>query len=248
VYGVLIQCRGPRMKIETASSLVALLLPPLLLTSQPADGFSYSANPIHATVVDSASGKPISNVIVVTRWQLEDVNGHFSGNFHVDETVTNVKGDFSIPAWGPTAVPSDPHNPFHTLRMGPMEPDIILFKPGYKLGVEHGPWESAYLSDPSWKGEAIRTSFWDSRNIKLAIFSGSDELYNRILELNVSLLPWGSCAWTRMPRMTAALVVEGNRLKYLRGYNSVLRLDELEETEDGKLCGSASKILAPYLK
>jgi hypothetical protein len=236
------------MKIESRGAAFAILLAPLLWAAQPADGFSYSANPIHATVVDSATGKPIPDVIVVTRWQLEDVNGHFAGNFHVDEAITNAQGEFSIPAWGPTAVPRDPRNPIYSLRMGPMEPDIILFKRGYQFGVEQGPWESAYLGDPAWKGEAIRTSYWNAKTIKLVAFSGSDEHYNRTLALSMSALPWGNCHWTRMPRMVAALVMEGNRLSYVQGFNAVLRLDELSEKEDGRYCGAAPKILGPYLK
>src|SRR6266849_1854255 len=75
---------------------------------------TYSAEPIEAWVVDADSGQPIEGVVVTANWELEigTLGGNIPvGQIMVMETVTDQKGRFYFPAWGPKAVPLKKPNP-----------------------------------------------------------------------------------------------------------------------------------------
>ena len=115
--------------------LMALLLP-LQACGAP---FWYKAEPIEAWVVDAETNQPLEGVIVVAHWQLKGglEGGNPVGEMMVMETLTDAKGRFYFPAWGPKLRSLDG-------RLKTQSPGILLFKSGYEYrGLEnklmHGP-------------------------------------------------------------------------------------------------------------
>jgi hypothetical protein len=66
-----------------------------------------SAAPFSATVVDAATGEPLAGVIVVSMWEYQGgiPEPRRRGLLMVTEAVTDEKGRFTMPGWGPLSVP-----------------------------------------------------------------------------------------------------------------------------------------------
>lgn len=65
---------------------------------------SYSSDGITGTIVDPKHGSPIKGAIVVVQWELlkpRFFHGHNYKTIHIVETITDEKGNFVIPPWGP---------------------------------------------------------------------------------------------------------------------------------------------------
>src|SRR5439155_22191308 len=173
--------------------------------------------------------QPIEGVIVNAYWHLEDQGGHGLGPFNVTEAVTNGKGMFLMSGWGPLDVPRDPKRLLQRGRLPPDQPWLQLFKPGYKFQTVAGDESTSYLSDPFWTGEAVRSSWWDGKVVKLERFQGTDERYLTLLEGARARSAVGECWWAKVPNMTAAFIREGNRLKTVRGWSGLPRFNEIDE-------------------
>ena len=161
--------------------LVALVA--LAVAATDVDALSYSAKPIRATVVDAETGEPIEGVIVNAYWHLEDQDGHGLGPFNLTEAVTDAKGVFFMPGWGPLEVPRDSSQPSRRGRLDPDQPWLQVFKSGYKFTTVAGNESTAYLNDPLWSGDPVRTSVWDGKIIRLERFRETDERYLNHLEV-----------------------------------------------------------------
>jgi len=236
------------MKIDLSRLVLLLLTSALWAVAGNADALSYSAKPIRATVVDAETGQPIEGVIVNAYWHLEDQGGHGLGPFNLTEAVTDSKGVFYMPGWGPLEVPRSPDQPLRRARLDPDQPWLQLFKPGYKFQTVAGNESTSYLNDPFWTGDPVRASAWDGKVIKLERFQGPDERYLRRLEGARASAGIGACWWVKTPRMTAAFIREGERLKAVRGRNELLRFDEIDERYKGQYCGSPQGLLGDFLK
>jgi hypothetical protein len=187
----------------------------LLLTSCAVlgDGY-YSADAIEAWVVDQQTKKPLEGVIVVAQWQLMRNAYHGRvpvGTMMVMETVTDTKGRFSFPSWGPIANTTDGH-------LDDEDPQIYLFKPAYYLfvmGNNHG---FPYSDKPS-----RRTSDWNGQTINLGLFPGTAEEYaEHVARQSQSILrnPMTltlNCDIVKMPMLAEAFDRE-NRMLEARGY------------------------------
>lgn len=92
----------------------------------------YQAAPISGKVIDKETGKPVEGVHVAVYWQLYDdsVLGGLGGRVATDvigvsETVTDEKGFYHIPGWGPEYVSGD--------YLGEESPMIGFYKTGYEF-------------------------------------------------------------------------------------------------------------------
>jgi hypothetical protein len=230
-------------RLFLVSQLLAAAAAPLSVQA-----LSYAAKPIRATVVDAETGQPVQGVIVNAYWHLEDQGGHGMGPLNVTEAVTDANGVFFMAGWGPMEVPRDSDEPLRRGRLDPDQPWLQLFKPGYSFKEVAGNESTRYLNDPFWTGDFVRASAWDGRVIKIERFRGSDERYLRRLEGARASTALGACWWVKVPHMTAAFIKEGERLKSVRGWNELLRFDEIQELYDGQYCGSRRELLQELLK
>jgi len=192
------------------------LVGPVLFASGNAWAIEYSAENIEARVVDARSQSPIDGVIVVAHWQLEGglEGGNVLGQVQVLETTTNASGEFKFPAWGTVSIPKGlPSN----ARLKDLDPELILFKPGYKFAHLQN---SRTFEQTRGYAPYVRTSDWNHKTIAMVPLSEDPkEAARNLADLN-SFLDFGMhrysrCAWKSMP-----LVIES-----LHNYRKELRID-----------------------
>jgi len=224
----------------------------LLCISSLAWPLSYSATPTSAIVVDGDSGKPLEGVNVTIEWALENVNGRWRDDLLVAETVTDGKGHFYFPSWGPRSVTQPAGALGERRRLGSQEPRIAMFKPDYPITVVANEWDSSTLDKPDWTGSSVRSSEWNNKVIRFAKYKGSERAYMQLLHdsMAVGYLPAGVCRWVRIPRMVAALMNEVTTHRQVVSHAGIQfrSIADLEDEARTYHCQSARDLLTPYLR
>ncbi len=192
---------------------------------------SYSAEPIDAWVVDAETKQPIEGVIITANWQLQSGNAggsFYAGQLMVMETVTDKKGRFYFPAWGPLR----PKQGYLINR----DPQLLLFKSGYEyLGLSNTPFRENMHKDP------VRKSDWNGKTIELKPFKGTAEEYSKALgTLSLSWAYTGNeCEWKRIPHMALAAHKQAMSFKKQGIMTSLYTIDNLIPYEGyPDMCGA----------
>jgi len=222
------------MKLITALRVASCVL---FASTLQGCAFSYSAKPIHASVIDAETNAPLPGVIVVAHWV---VNFGWEGggtDLMLMETVTDAQGRFSFPAWGPVAVPSK--LPIET-RMKQQSPEIILVRDAYELEVLYN---DIPISQQGSGGLAVRTSDWDGKTIALKPFRRSLESYGIMVSGATTGITYPGCTFRHIPKLLGHLmrVEKALRAAGTPSY-SLPTLAQLEVTY-GKDCGSIAQFL-----
>jgi len=182
----------------------------------------YSAPAVEAWIVDADTKQPIEGVVVAASWQseLHTYGGRSQGELIRSlEAVTDHKGHFSIPSWGPVLV-----------KQGHVEeesPKLIVFKPGYEFQRLFN--ESAQSPDkslPRWHG--TRIALKRIGNLSIDQFQ---LLNNSLIYL---LDDPQECRWRTAPRMLEAIRVARVALA-----GKGLKLRSESATLDEQLVGNA---------
>lgn len=191
--------------------------------AQPAE---YRGAEIRARVVDAETQAPLEGVYVVARWDLHHWLSRGRTPLHAAEAVTDVRGEFYLPPWGPKPRPA-----FTELWGG--DPRLLFFKPGYEVLARPNP----TAPDPS----PVRVSIRHGRTIELKPFRGTREVWVELLNVVQSYLAWGEIVaefpyrlndyWKYFPRTVLAVLEERQQLpQSLR--HRVADLDRWEVSED----------------
>lgn len=198
---------------------------------------SYQALPIEGLAVDAATEHPLQGVIVVAAWLLSpnpDV-----GALEVLETVTDERGHFAFPGWGPKPAPERG-------RLQNEDPRIYLFMPGYDRSSCSNPAQDRYIINKN----SVRSTECNGRRFKLQRFQGTPVDYGKMLARfdDISLrfaFDYEDCAWKQIPRTLSALDREAQRLQAKgarRGFSErPLTLEERDtqrSTAEINKCGS----------
>ena len=201
--------------------------------------FGFSAESITATVVDAESNEPLQDVIVVAQWELRTNNidpggSQPAGPLKVMETVTDDKGQFHFPDWGPIYK--------FGARMLHHDPELLFFKPDYKFKTLVNSWSSS-----PFKGyQAFRSSDWDGKTIKLEPFRGSEaeyaEMVKRLDDRTDFARRGKNCEWKSIPKLLSAIdsiavEMESQGVK-LRGWNVGVRIRRLTDVDELQACDS----------
>jgi hypothetical protein len=178
-----------------------LLLVPAPTGAAPPD--SYSAAEIRGWVIDAETTQPLEGVHVVAQWILNTgmfFHSRRVNRLHIMETVTDARGEFYFPAWGPTPRPT-----FSSLDTA--DPRLTFFKPGYR---------ALDRSNRIPHDGALRTSVWHGETIGLQPFRGTPEEWASHLVAVQIGLDWGSPLdttppqindyWKSFPRMVLAIL------------------------------------------
>jgi len=196
--------------------------------------WTYSAEAIDAWVFDQETGQPLEGVIVVVDWRLWRGGFHpdWRGSLQVMETVTDAKGHFAFPAWGPKTRPAG--------RYLFDDPTLYVFKRGYQCATFAG-----YKSTMEINANSLRRL---EKNIfKLQKFTGSLEEYASnlyFLDSNLDfVLRYGEdCVWKQFPRMLVALHIEQQRLlEKVRPNSSFFPHASLKERDSRQTQGQRAK-------
>ena len=158
---------------------------------------AYQAEPIEGWVVDAETGKPLQGVNIAASWEL--MSGGMAvipvGSIMLMETVTDVKGRYAFPAWGPL-----PRNQGVLMEESPR---LAFFKTGYR-----GASRINDYAEPRY-GDRTQRSDWNGKTIKLELFKGSFAEYADHLSLwKINLGGFRHnepCGWKKMPQMILAL-------------------------------------------
>lgn len=205
----------------------------------------YSAKAIEARVVDAETGKPLEGVIVVLNWELVDSHRLPAGQLTVVETVTDEKGQFSFPAWGPKAL-------LPNSSMDQKAPQLLLFKEGFQYRRLANPAATgasrSSVFDAVWNGKTIE--MWRLPKDAIVRLGPGRVVSKRSLSFNgLSFsLGWAyrgrDCEWKQIPRMLA--VIHRTKLEFERqGLRTDLKsIDDLPRSEK---CGSPRDYLRKYL-
>ena len=153
--------------------------------------------PITATVVDSETGQPIEDVVVVADWELRGglEGGNPIGAWPVIEAVTDRKGKFHFPAWGPRFG-------FGILR--DWKPELRFFKDGYAYGLRQN------SANGDWYSWRVR-SIVDGTTVKLERFRGTPKEYTENVDSfsrEIDSLLFRNeklCNWKNTPSLIRAL-------------------------------------------
>lgn len=169
---------------------------------------TYSAKPLQGIMVDGQTGEPLEGVAVVAQWVLfvsGPGHGGHGPRLHVAEAVTDNRGKFLIPGWGPKP---NPQYPWTSLL--DRDPMLSFFRRGYRPLTVQNRWE---------RNDSVRFSEWDGKTIKLEKFRGTDEEWARALGFLQTTLAWGwrgVMDWRHLPRMVLAVELERLRLEQKR--------------------------------
>jgi hypothetical protein len=219
------------------------LFAPLALSAD--EQKTYVANAIEGWVVEAGSKSPLEGVIAVMNWELVDPTNLPTGQLMVIETVTDQKGYFVFPAWGPK-----PRPPKSALDQ--KAPRLLLFKQGFQYrqlasqtNVETS---SSAALDFDWNGKTFEMRRLP--NDVVVNLGPGRVVSKRSLSLNgLSLsLGWAyqgkDCEWKQAPRMLAAI----HRTKLgldRQGLRTDLKsIDDLPRSDK---CGSPRDYLRNYL-
>lgn len=209
--------------------------------------FYYKAEPIEAWVVDAETKQPLEGVIVVAHWQLKGglEGGNPVGQMMIMETVTDAKGRFYFPGWGPK---------LRSLRgdIKDQSPGILLFKSGHKYrGLQNKTTNKTIRGDL----DLPLKSDWDKKMIELQRFKGTTEEYANHIHSLDNDLEWArygeNCEWKQVPVMLVALHRMSESFSSqgvkLRGWQIGATIRKVTEVGNQKRCGSADDFFRKYL-
>jgi hypothetical protein len=217
--------RGRIALVLGVLAAAAVVTGPRPAASQPE---AYSAAPIRGRVVDAETQQPLAGVHVVAQWILNTgmfLHAERIQRLQILETVTDAKGEYEIPGWGPK-----PRPPLSRLETA--DPRLTFFKPGYR------PLDRSN-NDPH--DRPLRTSRWDRKTIPLDPFRGTPEEWSTTLGGLQFRLAWadplpgpvGSANdyWRSYPRVVLA-ILEQRRLLPQRFRYHVQDLTNWSVSED----------------
>ena len=201
-----------RLFLSLLLSGLFILALPACATGYPSE---YAAEAIEAWVIDAETKQPLEGVIVVAHWELEGgIHLGVMGDLEVLETVTDKNGRFHFPAWGPKKLPRGlPHN----ARLTANDPELLLFKGGYKFDMLSNPGTMAALKG---QGGPVRRSQWNRKTIELSPFKvtayrpkyeDNFESFNGELERIAARDP-KACGWKKIPNTIRAMNLERRRM------------------------------------
>ena len=193
---------------------------------------AYQAEPIEGWVVDAETGKPLEGVNIAASWEL--MSGGMAvipvGSIMLMETVTDVKGRYAFPAWGPL-----PRNQGVLMEASP---GLAFFKAGYR-GT--GRINSYNYREPRYE-ERTQRSDWNGKTINLELFKGSFKEYAGHLNLWVlDLRGFGyeECDWKKMPQMILAMTKLSQSFRAQKMSSGLLSVDGyiFRESQTPGWCG-----------
>lgn len=196
----------------------------------------YSADPISGRVVDKATGEPIEGAVVVAAWipmgGLE--GGNPDGIVQLLEGVTNAKGEYFIPGWGPR-----PYLGWGRIRSS--SPQLLFFKYGFNPKLEG---ELNYLTTnaPSHmtSSRAGQQIGLDRASLPISEYAG------RLISIDSyvlnPLLDSGGCLWKQVPNLLAA-VDRGHRALKEAGLESA-PLKTFEQLQPYSSCGNVQQFVS----
>jgi len=145
--------------IRRALPRVAMVVLPIWLLYGFVSPVSWS-DPIHLTVIDEETGRPLPGVAVAAAWWVASLNGPHALQTYKAAAVTNARGQAVV-----RGMPARLRPPLTWYEVD--DPDLYLYAPGYRaeLLTNHG-LAGGYAGPYDWIS-ARRRCYWNNRVIPL---------------------------------------------------------------------------------
>lgn len=198
---------------------------------------SYRGAAIEGWVVDAQTQQPLEDVIVVVMWELEHGGFHpgQAGALFRKETVTDSKGRFAFPEWGPMKAERG--------FVRDSTPYIAFYKRGYKPHQLRNRGYAERQPVPKvWHSE------WSGKTVALERYEGTLREYRSELS-SIKFLygTYGWCEWEQMPQLTARLLELGD-LCIKEGFSCIdFGLSTLRGAK-GAACDDPERVLREYMR
>lgn len=132
----------------------------------------YAVPSIEGTVVDAETGDPIEGAVVLVERSLRGGFEGFTGYYEYQETLTDVQGNYHVPALGLVFEPN---------RFDDYDPQLQIYKAGYRKGYLGNAWDCLDVKAESciknYYGRPphdwYRESVWDGKTVGLMRFTGT---------------------------------------------------------------------------
>ena len=132
----------------------------------------YAVPSIEGTVVDAETSEPIEGAVVVVERSLRGGWEGFTGYYEYQETLTDKKGFFHVPALGLVFEPN---------RFDDYDPQLQIYKAGYIKGILsnsrrcHNVKSDFCYNYGRPPDDWYRESVWDGKTVGLMRFTGTKE-------------------------------------------------------------------------
>ena len=155
-------------------------------------------------MVDEETEQPLSGVTVAVTW---DLRGGFHGGhikwLNLADTVTDAKGEFYFPAWGPIRRP-------HGTTLHGDQPWLTFFAPRY--------YPSRLTNERGSYTDSLRRWYGSGKDVTMLPFRGSDKEYATEIETLAAdqydrFFSFGTCDWEKLPRFLGAIYREAEGLR-----------------------------------
>lgn len=203
----------------------------------------YSGEAIQGRVIDSETKQPIEDVVVLEIWELQGQDSFFqlesdhNGNVHIAETLTDKKGYYSFPEWGPTFTMNG--------HLNESSPHLVFYKFDYDVIHLHNT-VSGNLNRDS------RVSEHSGKTIEMEKFNGTPKEYHRSLSSIYSVLQLSSyrdafdCMWEKIPVFSSEMIKLGTYFRQNRVWLNIGSGYPRIESFDKKGCGNPRVLLKGF--
>jgi hypothetical protein len=207
----------------------------------------FGSPPITGTVVDAVDKKPLVGANVVAQWTIDAPGGRPVGSLKVLEAVTDSRGTFTIPAWGPLPIPKG--KPFGA-GIPPDSPAIVIFKPGYTTDRLFEDWDASYREgNRPIVSAPLRGSRWNGQTIELQRRDPRWGFYSITVDQAIEYITaYDGCALKYIPQLATAVRDEKLRLAIESHYRLGDPISDLFENGAVAECGDLGDFLRIYKK
>jgi hypothetical protein len=171
----------------------------------------FGSPPITGIVVDAVDKKPLVGANVVAQWTIDAPGGRPLGSLKVLETVTDSRGTFTLPGWGPLPIPSE--KPYGA-GIPPDSPAIIVFKAGYATERLFEDSDASYREgNRPIISATSRGSRWNNNTLALQRRNPDWGFYSITVDQAVEYITtYDGCALKHIPHLATAVRNEKLRL------------------------------------
>jgi len=184
----------------------------------------YLSHSIKGTITDANTKTPIEGVIVTASWIQTGITGHGQVTLKVSETVTDKKGEYTLPGWGPKVYFDvlDRNQPVVRFFKQGYVPLIISNNSAYHPGLEN---DTEHLIKVPIKRSDGHIAYWlnepEEHQVKfgkkkhtfmLVPFDGTDAEYaelltgsSRYIQSFDHIEAGNDCEWKELPRTFVTL-------------------------------------------
>lgn len=156
-------------------------------------------------IMDAATGKPVPGAVMIEvwgNWGYGMEGGNYKGPAKIIEAISDANGRIYFPSWGPSFV--------FTSYIVSTDPQIILYKPGYRLFVsDNDVFKCRKEECKGAKSLPNKIRLTRDADNKIAVSKNGKNLYQELRQQGIY-----GCDWEYLPRLLVVQVI--NKMEYFK--------------------------------